>query len=532
MIRIGLLARIIFPLLLISTTSAQNQPHGDDVWVKDIMGSRQELKEYFDRMRKLPETETSYRLLFEAWSKMQPLPYSRDGLPLISPQTLHPDEPTWRNIARWAHSPAHDDIYDLIAKAGEGEKDEDDEVRVKLAFGLPYGEEGLPVEYLDADFIAEDSPIQVLGANGFPYIDDLEDLRVLVFAEAYRRGEEDDVYGSCKLLLDWIRIGRQLADRDFEIEKVYGMWTMIESTKIMRNILYRHQSSMKVDQYREIVDGLNGLFLDRIHFPAGDKRMLLSLVGDTFIHRGGPDTDKFIDAFAKIESSDSPLATFQIARRWRGIAQNHAGYFDTVDAIKRIWGDWEFRWNMIDPYDESIKGPTYFAKLSSADYQSYAIAVFTLGSLENLDHMRKILVYSIGGTEASLGVLAYIEANKKMPLNFVNITPRHINRIPTDPYDDREQRNKRQLQYFVPVRDYPHVGPRELPTPYTVQLHSPSGADPAVQFNDAGKYDDFLIYSKGKNLRNDFLREDDENTGDIMIWPPLEELLRSRGLWP
>jgi hypothetical protein len=201
--------------------------------------------------------------------------------------------------------------------------------------------------------------------------------------------------------------------------------------------------------------------------------------------------------------------------------------------MNKVWGDWDFRWNIEDPYDIAIAGPTYYERLTPSQLRSFEVIDVTLGALQTLEELRNNVQIAIGGTRVALGVLGYYVKHREYPANIDGITPIHIPTIPIDPYDDRAQRTKRRLQYFVPVRDYPPVEPREVPQPYPVDLTTPiSGATPTVEFNDAGVYNEFLVYSKGKDLQNEFLHVDDAETGDIMVWPPLEELLRSKGLWP
>ncbi len=519
-------------ILLTAAAPLPAQATSDDVW-QQIQAAEKSLDNYYRRIASLPEGETSYHLLYEAWSLAQPLPYGRDGLPLVSDQTLHPDEDVWSQIARWAGAPAHEHVYELIMQAGESKDDGDGEARVARLFGLPYGTSALPEEYIVADFTASDDPVVQLGDEGFRYLAALEDLRRLVYAEAYRRAESGDVLDASRLLVAWIRVGRQLADRQFFGEKVYGMGTMIETTKIMRNIHYRHRGALSVDEYREIVDDLGALLLDRVRFPDADKWALLLVIRDTFVRRGGPEPDKFVDTFARMQSLSAPLTRFQARQRWEQVIGQHAGYFDTVDELNRIWGDWEFRWNIEDPYDIAVAGDTYYIRRSPRERSSYYILDLVMGPMQGLEDLRRDVLIAIGGTRASLGVLGYYVKHRDYPANIDGISPIHIPTIPIDPHDDRKQRTKRRLQYFVPVRDYPPVAPREVPQPYPVQLHAPiSGASPLVMFNDAGRYDEFLLYSKGKDLGNDFLHEDDAEGGDIMIWPPLEELLRSKGLWP
>ncbi|MFG0252389.1 MAG: hypothetical protein ACF8NJ_05890 [Phycisphaerales bacterium JB038] len=523
---------LLLALLTVGVGRVPAQPVGDDVW-EQIQEAKGSLQSYYEDIAALPAEETSYQLLFEAWSLTQPLPYGRDGLPLISDRTLHPDEETWSRIERWVRSAGHDEVFELILQAGESKLDEDEVPRVGRIFGLPYGDAGLEEEYLIADFIASDDAVVQLGGEAFAYMAALEDLRQLVFAEAYRRAESGELYEACELLVAWVRVGRQIADRRFFGEKVYGIGTMIESTRIMRNILYRHRGDMTVDEHRDIVDSLGALLLERIRFPEADYWALLSIIGDTFVRRGGPKDEVFIETFARMQSLSAPLTRFQVRQHWQQVEGQHAGYFETVDELKKVWGDWEFRWNIEDPYDAAVQGSTYFDRLSPSARRSFETIVVTMGPLDMLEEIRQDLQVAIGGTRVSLGVLGYEVKHRDLPANIDGIAPIHIPTIPTDPFDDREQRTKRRLQYFVPVRDYPPVAPREVPRPYAVQLHSRiSGAAPVIEFNDAGRYDEFLVYSKGKDLRNDFLHEDDADTGDIMIWPPLEELLRSKGLWP
>ncbi|MCK4871439.1 MAG: hypothetical protein KAS72_01825 [Phycisphaerales bacterium] len=522
--------------ILAASAPASSQP-GDDVWVEHIVGSREAQAAYQAGVAALSEDETSYRLLFDAWMKMAPMPFSRAGqerLPVISSQTLHPDEEVWPDIVRWARSPDHDEVFDLIKQAAEVAEDDDDDMRIVRAFGLPYGTADLPDEYIDADFVVLDDPVLLLSGGAFLYLDAIGDLGYLVVAEAYRRAEEGDLYEACSLLVDWVRIARQLADRDFGLEKISGIVMMNGACDVMRSILYRDhlyrdRSAMSVNQYGEIVDDLDVLLLDRIRFPTSDKRVLLSLVGDTFVRRGGVDKQKLARVFTAMSSASSPLRAFHERRRWEEIADSHDGYFATVDEIVKVWGDWDFRWNMEDQFDPAIEGVTNYSQI---DAGAFPIITATLGRLDSLNYGRRQLQLVLGGTQASLAVRAYVVKNKELPLNFVNIVPRHMPRLPVDPFDNRAQRNKRQLQYFVPVRDYPPVDPRELPVPYPVRITSPAMTMPTVMFNDADQYDEFLIYSKGMNLRNDFLHEDNIERGDVMIWPPLEELLRSKGLWP
>lgn len=526
-------------LVAIAVFPAAAQQSGDDVWEEHILGSRRALQAYFDDIAGLDPEKTSFRLLFEAWSTMAPLPYGRDGLPLISEYTLHPDEPVWPDIVRWLRKPQHETLVDLINQAGEA-SDDDDHVTLR-AFGLPYGEANLEPEYIDADFVASDEVVELLVHGiGFHYLEAIRELEQFVFGEAYRLGEEGEVFAACELLTSWIRVGRQIADRDFIWEKKAGMKQMIDATSVMRNILYRHQSEMTIEEYREIVDGLTGLYIDRIRLPEADKWGTFSVIGDTFVRRSGVDEEVFIETYISLVSQHAALASFGSRERAEEIAAAHAGYFDTVDETLRIWGDLEFRWNIEDPFDAAVAGDPY---IYEADTERFRLPVRLLFNLVSFEPLRQDVYIAIEGTRGALAVLAYIEKQGDMPAEFVNVKPRYIDDLPFDPHDNRDQRNKRQMHYFVPVRDYPPVGPRELPKPYAIELETPAGARPILEINDANQYDEFVIYSKGRNLENDFLRRDlslsewklgaDELLmGDIMVWPPLEELLRSRGMWP
>jgi hypothetical protein len=526
-------------LVAIAVVPAAAQQSGDDVWEEHILGSRRALQAYFDEIAQLDSEKTSYQLLFEAWNAMAPLPYGRDGLPLISEYTLHPDESVWPDIVRWVRRPQHETVVDLVNQAGEAS--DDDEHLILRAFGLPYGGADLDPDYIDADFVASDEVVELLVHGiGFHYLDAIRELEQFVFAEAYRLGEEGEVFAACELLTSWIRIGRQIADRDFIWEKQAGMEQMIDATKIMRNILYRHQSEMSIEQYREIVDGLTGLYVERIRLPEADKWATLSVIGDTFVRRYGVNEEVFVETYIGLMSQRAALAAFGSRERAEEIAAAHAGYFDTVDETLRIWGDLEFRWNIEDPFDAAVAGDPYILE---ADMTRFRLPVRLLYNLIYFEPLREDVYIAVEGTRGALAVLAYIEKQGDMPAEFVNIKPRYIDDLPFDPHDDREQRNKRQMHYFVPVRDYPPVGPRELPQPYAIEFETPSGATPILEINDANQYEEFVIYSKGPNLENDFLQKDlslrewqpganESAAGDIMVWPPLEELLRSRGMWP
>lgn len=350
----------------------------------------------------------------------------------------------------------------------------------RWVFALPYG--APPADLVKTGLTAElGSPPLIARAN-LRYLGALDRLGELVNVEATRLAEAGKPRDGADLLIHWLRLARIMADRHLEPEKLWALRTMRATLERIRDLVYTYESGFRDSDMADLIQDLDtqGLAIDRITLPLGDRIAALQLIGMTMIPRGGPNPETFGPTLARMASADRPLRLFGEAGRWQRLSAGHKDWFETIDALRALYDDWLFRWDL-DPRDPVLRLPSPYARMDTVGTPLLAAAV---PDLTRLFGERLYLRTELIGTQMSLGVVGQKLRQRGLPATLFLIRGRFAKSVPNDPFDPS---NEHPLQYFVPVRDQPQDARRgSQPHVMTVTPSATDGSAPLAASASAG----------------------------------------------
>ncbi len=407
-------------------------------------------------------------VLFPAVAAMEAPPDSPVTMRAIALMTR--SSPDWARWVSWAEAAPQKAVLEALAKVTDPKN--------KYVMGFNYGREGVDPALIKAGLFVDlgKPPLLAMAALNCQYLEPLENVSRLCTIEAARLADSGNGADAINVLVNWARLGRIVADRQFGLEKIWGLVVLIQACERLRDLAYQHPDAFTeqaiVALQREI--DTRALNSDRLRFPEGEKSALMELVRLTFEERGGPKTNEFPVYLGSLYQARSPLEAFNSLDMWSRIAPNHAGYFDTVDQIEKVFGDWQKRWSLTDLFDPLLLEPTDYSKMDPARFA--VISALTAPLLVLLD-LRTTLAMELIGTRAAMACIGFRARNKQWPPNIAAVQPAFVGRLDDDPWSfDPKSRTRRHLQYFVPIRDSV-VGPRELPRPHSVTVWLPNEFD-------------------------------------------------------
>ncbi len=463
-------------------------------------------------------------ILLPAVAKMQPVPTALRGV--ATPDLMFAGAQGWSDAAAWATAPAQQDALKALQSVTRKS-----DPREPIAFGLPYGADGIPIELIRAKAYVELGDPPTLSAAQVMYLPMLDGLGALVQIEVTRLAAEGKVEDAAALCVDWAVFGRQMADRQLFKEAKWGFEQMNAAMERLRDVVYtdfRDKKAMTPETIKQLLarldDARGVLTIDRIKFPKADDLGAEQVVSRVFLPRKGPDERVFGTTLASIGAAGRPLRLFAEAARWQAAATGHKDQVDTSAMLDRVYGDFSSRWR-VDFYDRRQMQPYEYGRMSTSEF---AVIAATLPDMSSLIDLRQRLRVEAVGTRLSLALLGSTYVRKEFPPTVASIRPSWQVELEKDPFNIDSATGKNPMQYFVPIRDTKaRFGAKEDPRPHNVNVIAGSGRNFAVPIGE----DQFIIYSLGSDNRKDWA-ERVQNTvkkvegADYLIWPPMIALER------
>lgn len=341
----------------------------------------------------------------------------------------------------------------------------------RFTLGLAYGEAGVSPEWVKAGLFVDlgRPPLVARGPRGMRYLEGLGTLAALCTVESARRAEVGEGGASIGALVNWLRLGRMVAEREFYAEKRWGMTQMIAATERMRDIAYLYPDMLKEADAALAVGELDmrSLTPDRIRFPEGEKQGLVELLSLTMEERGGPDGVKFAATMGRLAAEGRGMNAFSQAAHWAELAGSHAGWFDTRDELDKVFGAWHQRWDINNIFDPIMREATDYSKM---DRRRFAMIEEVVAGVENIFDLRTRLMVALSGTRTAMGVVGFRARFGRWPPNISAVQPQFVKSLDNDPWGyDQKLESRSVFRYFVPIRDV-KVGPRETAGPHTMQV--------------------------------------------------------------
>lgn len=460
-------------------------------------------------------------ILLPAVVKLQPVPTALRGV--ATPELMFAGGQGWQDVVAWATAAPQQDALKALQSVTRKS-----DPREPIAFGLPYGTDGVPIELIRAKAYVELGDPPTLAAAQLQHMPLLSNLAALVDVEATRLAADGKVEEATALLVDWLVFARQMADRQMFKEAEWGFEQMNAGLERLRDVVYtdfREKKALTPDVLKALLarlDDMKGVLnIDRIKFPRADQIGAEQVVARVFVPRKGPDDRVFGTTLASIGAAGRPLRLFAEAARWQMAASGHKDQIDTTEMLNRVGGDFSSRWR-VDFYDRRQSQPYEYGKLSQADY---AVILATLPDMSSLIELRQRVRVEAVGTRLSLAILGSTYVRKEFPPTVASVRPSWQVELEKDPFNVD---GKNPMQYFVPIRDTKaRFGAKDEPTPHMVNIVAGSGRNFSIPIGQ----DQFIIYSFGSDTRKDWA-ERVQNTvkkvegADYLIWPPVLSLER------
>lgn len=375
----------------------------------------------------------------------------------------------WAAWAEWAKSQPQQDVLAALKAVTDPAK--------KYALSLPYGRDGVDPAWISADLFVElgSPPLLAMAPAGAKYLSRLDVMAKLLTVEAARLAFEKKPDEALTVLINWVRLGRMIADRQFANEKLWGMRQVREALERMRDIAVANPGLFTEKHAQEAAKELDlrAIAPERVRFPEGERRALLQIVDLTMEPRGNARAEAFGPTLGRITAEGRALNLFPQAAYWGQVGETHAGYFDTLDQIKKVFGDWQHRWDLNNIFDPLMRDASDF---SGMDRAKFAIIDQVALPVTKLYGLRTLMVTDLGATRAGMGVIGFRSAQGQWPPGIEAVQPRFVAALDYDPWYFEPNRQVRQVyRYFVPMRDTP-LGPRELPKAHSVTVSGSIGA--------------------------------------------------------
>lgn len=473
-------------------------------------------------------------MVLSALAKMTPPPR---GVETIDKAILRtPTGATWKHASDWAAAPEQQAVLAEVRKAGIG----GDYTRAP-AFGQPYGVEALAERDEDLEFIAAGlyteldvggTPMLV-GAQ-FKYLEHVRALECLVHVEVTRLVEAGEPDDALELLLAWVNFSRQIADRSFAEEKLFGIASMSRGAERMRDVAYTDFKGQRAlrgspDLLATVIaalaevqpDGKDGyLNTKRITLPRANL-LAAQQAAEMLLGADGPRGGAFSGTMARLSAKGNPLRLFSEVARWENLAAEHGGRAETLASINRVWGDYQRRWQLDNLFDPTM-GQRY--DLMMIPLQQQMLVALTMIPVLPVFEARTTLRVELVGTRHALALIGVYYRNGDFPNDLSGIRPTWLKDTEHDPFNPKPTE---PMHYFVPGRD--------SPTPvHDINVISPRFPN----FRKGVKDGDFVLCSVGFDGERDYAR-DVQNTAertfdtDYLIWPPVvslqrEEVIRTR----
>ncbi len=478
-----------------------------------------------DLYRTIAPNLRSDTVLLPLVAKMQPVPgaFANIGEAML----LGAETRGFAAAKSWAEGAPQKAVLDALKRVtSEGDH------RKAFAFGLAYGAENVPAEWVASGTYVELGDPATLAAAQLLYLPKLDAMESLVQVEATRRAAMDDPNGAIDVLLDLAFFGRQMADRQMFEEAMWGMRVMQRSFERIRDVAYIDMVSaerkLNLDKLLTQVARMDGyLDLDRMKLPEANRISTEQVLARVYDDRGAIRPEAFAGTMATLGLQGRPLRIFSEAARWQSAAASQADGVNARRILSGLYADWARRWAM-NPFDDSLNTTSAFAGLDRTKEQAIAMST---PNLWHLAEWRRVNTLERVGTRATLSLLGVLYTNNVFAPTITSIRPRWMTQLDSDPFNPNiEFGNRPPLEYFVPQRNRAgRIDTEAKPHEMTVVTNTKDR--PSVTFKVDLKSDVFVLYSVGTDLaRNNAARV--QNTAervqgaDYLIFPSTLSLYR------
>ncbi len=437
----------------------------------------------------------------------------------------------WEEASQWA---AADSQQAVLTALDEITKEAS--YLESMVMAQPYGIDGVPVDLVRAGLYSELGDPPTLTTTDFRYLPKLTKVAILAHVEASRRLNDGDPAGALDVLIDLMHLGRMMADREFYEEVAWGYRTMIDAAIRVRDVVFvDYASKQPVLDHAQLTEAINRLddgrggflFFDRLRLPEGDRVGGEQILSRIFDERGRP-TDRFASTMSALTTSERPLRRFSEAGLWTQVRAVHGDGFATRRTLRDVFNDWAQLWTQSDfaPGHKLVREYDRLNPITEGVVQSI------VPEMTGLFNERRILRAEIGGTRTALGVVAYKNRLRTLPVSLASLRPRILSDREIDPFGPVRDAQNRPLvseyKYLVPLRDLP-VNPAQGPRPLPIDVIMLNQRNFGIGVGlDA---EEFVVWSVGPDSDDDTARRVRENTrsnydGDYLIWPPVISLYR------
>ncbi len=476
------------------------------------------------RYTSVPDSRRSDLTLLPAVAKMDPPPAGLDGVE--SARLIDPGSMLWNDIESWATAGPQQAALEALRNVTQ-----ENDIRRAMVFGQPYGTTGVDPELIRAGLYTELGDPPLLAGARIGYLKGLKNLVMLVHVEATRLAASGRPGDAIDLMVREVYLGRQIVDRAFLLESVFGFSSMIDGLSRIRDIAYvdfrgnQVLSPSEIARTIEAIDGTRNGYLahERILFPNGNKLAAEQLWELLYEPRGNV-KPSFANTMARLRTSERPLRLFAEASRFESAGDRQGDWYETRDMIDSVFDGWSSRWTL-NPFDRQLSLPYAYDEL---DHGKFSVISVSVGDMSVLYDLRRVFDTEVVGTRASLALLGYYYELGEFPPAISSVRPRWLERIEADPFNpNRAVGRLPALEFFVPVRDDYVPDETQSAQPHQMNVFSSTGENFSIMLRE----DQFVVYSVGrdgiKNLAEDVSVDPEAVTGDYLIWPPMLSLERT-----
>lgn len=448
-------------------------------------------------------------------------------------QLAMPGTAVWREAESWAMAPAQRAGLEALRAAAEPGAFE-----VSLAFGLPYGTEGVSPELIRAGVHVELGDPPLLAAADYGYLRLFDRLLSLVHVEVTRLSVAGQANEAIDLLFRLAMLGRQMTAREMIVEVDWGYRVMIDSLSRMRDAAYIDYTGPRAADPRRLYETVQALTfdgplaLDRLTFPTADRIAAEQLIDLTYRDRGNLSPEAFVQTMARLDSGRRPLRRFAAAGRWSEAAGQQVDGPTIRRSLGEIHDAWTRFWQL-PATAAALSQPLPLDEYENGRYAAVVSALrrFDLGGVaiepESIFDDRGAINLARVATRQALALVCHTYAVGTPPTFLTVVRPRWISEIEFDPFDAPDRvGNVDTFVYRVPQADPRRVGEPGQPPPHEMEVFTRGGENFRVRLFNT----DFLLYSAGANGADDGGTRVSEDAGsefgDYLIWPPVLGLHR------
>ncbi|MDP7028954.1 MAG: hypothetical protein QF733_01880 [Phycisphaerales bacterium] len=448
---------------------------------------------------KAPPAETAWAALAPA---IRALPAPPDTVEPLRQDSIWPGMADWDAVSAWAA--AGGDLAEAITDAAQ-----------RPVFGIKYGVAAAAPEDAAAGLVVElGTEDDRLILPSFRYLDGVAEMAVWTVAETYRLAEAGKAQEGLTLLLDELMVLRRLADREFMDEKEAALTLLASGMHVFRDVTYRYMDDLSgaflthaaLHDIPSLSPGRESLFM-----PEHDMRLCEALLQNSFDQSLGlPLADEFPAVFTEVQvaATNRPLQRFGARRRWESIYEGQDSLEANKARLQLIFDDWWRRWRSSD---EDMMGRLILDQQSQFELMNiarFAAIDAVIHDMRNLFKARTRLQMEVNASATAAGLAAYRIERGLYPQTLRTAFGITMNK------EWAKDGHATVSEGYRPWFRYRRLeAPADLDIG-TARVEIPAGIG--------------LLYSTGLDGVDGLAtRHADERwQGDLIIWPPTEELLR------